>query len=168
MTSPDSGQRTGWGFDAHRVGGINTLVLAGVDFDVGPGLIATSDGDVVAHAVTDAILGAAVLGDLGEHFPSNDPAMLGADSMGLLRRAVEMVEAAGYAITHVDVTVVAESVKIAPRRAEMARNLESVLRCGEGTVSVKATTTDGLGFIGSGEGLAAVAVATVSRLNIIR
>jgi 2-C-methyl-D-erythritol 2,4-cyclodiphosphate synthase len=144
------------------------LVLAGVTFDDARGLIATSDGDVVAHAVTDAILGAAVLGDLGEHFPSNDPTLEGADSMELLGRAVAMVEGAGYAVSHVDVTVIAQSVRVAPRRVEMARSLESSLKCGPGSVSVKATTTDGLGFIGADEGLAAVAVATVSRLNIIR
>ena len=168
MTSPDSGQRTGWGFDVHRHGSDNPLVLGGVVFPESRGLAATSDGDVVVHAVIDAVLGAAVLGDLGEHFPSSDPAMAGVDSMDLLERAVAMVEAAGYAIAHVDVTVVAESVRISPHRRQMAETLGTALGCGAEATSVKATTTDGLGFLGAGEGVAAVAVATLSRLNIVR
>ena len=126
---------------------------------------ATSDGDVLAHAVTDAVLGACVLSDIGEHFPSGDPALAGADSLDLLGQSVVMSVAAGWQIEHVDATVVIETVLIAPHRAEIRVNLARALGIIPELVSVKATTTDGLGFIGRGEGLAAVAVVTVSALS---
>jgi 2-C-methyl-D-erythritol 2,4-cyclodiphosphate synthase len=135
--------------------------MGGVVVSETAGVSATSDGDVLAHAVTDALLGACVLGDIGEHFPSNDPASSGADSMDLLHRAAAMATAAGWATAHVDVTVIAEQVRIAPHRGDIARRLADTLDLPEDAVSVKATTTDGLGFIGAGEGLAVVAVVTV-------
>jgi 2-C-methyl-D-erythritol 2,4-cyclodiphosphate synthase len=128
------------------------------------GVSATSDGDVLAHALTDAVLGACVLGDLGEHFPSDDPAMSGADSMSLLRQVQELAAGGGWRVAHADVTVIAEKIRVAPHRDAIVANLTGALAADEGTVSVKATTTDGLGFVGAGEGLAAVAVVTLEAL----
>lgn len=157
--------RVGWGFDAHRLDGDPPLILGGVIVSEEIGASATSDGDVVAHAVADALLGACALGDLGQHFPSDDPASKGADSLDLLRRVVAMASAAGWEPIHVDVTVVLESIRVGPHRDAMIENLGAVLSLDEGAVSVKATTTDGLGFIGEGKGLAAMAVLTVAALT---
>ena len=154
--------RVGWGVDVHRFGGRPPIVLGGVTVDTERGVEATSDGDVVAHAVTDALLGAARLGDLGLHFPSSDPRWKDADSLQLLRRAVELAAAAGVEATFVDITVIAQAVRVAPHRSAIAASLARVLGLREEDVSVKATTTDGLGFIGRNEGLAAVAVVTVT------
>ena len=162
---PLAGTRAGWGFDVHPLDGDPPLVLGGVSLSETIGVSATSDGDVLAHAVTDAVLGACVLSDLGEHFPSSDPALAGADSLDLLGQAAVMAVAAGWQIEHVDATVVVENVAIAPHRAEIRANLARALGIAPDLVSVKATTTDGLGFIGRGEGLAAVAVVTVSALS---
>jgi 2-C-methyl-D-erythritol 2,4-cyclodiphosphate synthase len=153
--------RVGWGFDAHRLDGEPPLKLGGVLVSETAGVSATSDGDVVAHAVTDAVLGACVLGDMGSYFPSNDPAMSGVDSMSLLRRAQTMAAADGWRVAHADVTVIAEEVRVAPHRAAIVANLTDVLAADEGSVSVKATSTDGLGFVGAGQGIAVVAVVTV-------
>lgn len=157
-----SGTRVGWGFDAHRLDGDPPLRLAGEVVSDSIGVSATSDGDVLAHAVTDALLGACVLGDVGMHFPSDDPNMARVDSMSLLRQAAAMATAAGWIVVHLDVTVIAQEIRIAPHREEMIGHLVEVLAVPSDAVSVKATTTDGLGFIGSGEGLAVVAVITVS------
>lgn len=163
MTSAPSAPRTrvGWGFDAHRLDGDPPLKLGGVVVSGKHGVSATSDGDVLAHAVTDALMGACVLGDIGEHFPSEDPLMSGVDSMFLLRQAATMATAAGWRVSHLDVTVVAEQVRVAPHREEIVTKLADAVAADPGDVSVKATTTDGLGFIGEGEGLAVVAVVTV-------
>lgn len=161
-TPPTAPMRTGWGFDAHRLGGEPPLVLGGVVVSDTVGVVATSDGDVAAHALTDAILGATVLGDMGMHFPSDDPAYQGADSLELLGAAVDKATGAGWRLEHADITVVAESVKIAPYREEMRVRLASVLGVDLSKVSVKATSTDGLGYIGAGEGIAAVAVVTMA------
>ena len=161
---PAAGLRVGWGFDAHPLDGDPPLILGGVVVSESAGVRATSDGDVLAHAVTDAVLGACALADIGEHFPSEDAAFEGADSMHLLRRAADMALDAGWQVSHVDATVVLEKVRIAPHRDEMRANLARALGVGPGAVSVKATSTDGLGFIGRGEGLAAVAVVTVTAL----
>ncbi|MGH8949873.1 MAG: 2-C-methyl-D-erythritol 2,4-cyclodiphosphate synthase [Acidimicrobiia bacterium] len=162
--SPAAGIRVGWGFDAHPLDGEPPLILGGVIVSETAGVTATSDGDVLAHAVTDAILGACALSDLGEHFPSDDPASNDADSLDLVRLTVGMAHEAGWEIGHVDGTVVVEEVRIAPHRDEIRANLAAALGIPVGSVSVKATTTDRLGFIGRGEGLAAVAVVTVSAL----
>lgn len=159
--SPLAGVRVGWGFDAHRLGGDPPLLLGGVEVSDSAGVVATSDGDLLAHAVTDALMGACVLGDIGEHFPSDDPSSEDADSMFLLRQAATMALASGWITAHVDVTVVAESVRVAPHREEIRSNLASALDIAVDGVSVKATTTDGLGFIGEGRGVAVVAVVTV-------
>jgi 2-C-methyl-D-erythritol 2,4-cyclodiphosphate synthase len=163
--SPTGATRVGWGFDAHPLDGDPPLIIGGVVVSDHVGVSATSDGDVLAHAITDAVLGACVLGDLGEHFPSEDPAMAGVSSLELLGQATTMAVAAGWQVTHVDATVLAEDVRIAPRREEIRVNLARALGVVDDLVSVKATTTDGLGFIGRGEGLAAVAVVTVSALS---
>ncbi len=160
MSSPP-GFRVGWGFDAHPLNEEPPLVLGGVTVSNDVGVSATSDGDVLAHAVTDAVLGAGVLGDIGDHFPSDDPASVGANSMFLLRQAATMVLAAGWNVGHVDVTVVAEDVRVSPHRQAIRDAVASALGASRDSVSIKATTTDGLGFIGRGEGIAAVAVATL-------
>lgn len=159
----DSRVRVGWGFDAHRFGGSPPILLAGVLCDTTRGLEATSDGDLVAHAVSDALLGSLALGDLGEHFPSSDPAMAGIDSMEILARVGRKVEDRAHLIHNVDVTVISQSVRVAPHRDAMRERLASALRIDRSSVSVKATTTDRMGSIGADEGLAVVAVATVYR-----
>ncbi len=151
-------QRVGLGFDAHRLGGPPPLKLAGVVVDAEAGLVATSDGDVAAHAAADAILGAAALGDLGRYFPSDDPRWQDTDSMSLLAEVVRMVAGDGLRIGNADLTVVAETVRVAPFRDRMRQQMARVMEVGTGQVSVKATTTDGLGFAGRGEGIAAWAV----------
>jgi 2-C-methyl-D-erythritol 2,4-cyclodiphosphate synthase len=162
---PVGGTRVGWGFDAHPLDGEPPLIVGGVSVSETIGVTATSDGDVLAHAVTDALLGACVLSDIGEHFPSGDPALAGADSLDLLGQAAAMAVTAGWQIEHIDVTVVVETVPIAPHRAKIRANLARALGIVPELVSVKATTTDGLGFIGRGEGLAAAAVVTVRALS---
>jgi 2-C-methyl-D-erythritol 2,4-cyclodiphosphate synthase len=152
--------RAGIGFDAHRFGANPPIKLAGVVVDSERGVEATSDGDVVAHAIADAILGACGLGDLGEHFPSDDPQSLDADSMVLLRTVARLARAWRWWINSVDVTVIAEDVRIAPHREAMTQALSTLLECG--AISIKATTTDQMGAIGRGEGLAALAVVTVT------
>lgn len=147
--------RIGLGFDAHRLGGPPPVKLAGVEVDRSRGLVATSDGDVAAHAVADAMLGAAALGDLGAHFPSEDAEWEGADSMGLLATVVMMVAEAGMGVGNVDLTVIAETVRVAPFRERIRKELAHVLGVELGRVSVKATTTDRMGFTGRGEGIAA-------------
>ncbi len=150
--------RVSWGFDVHRLGGEPPVRLAGVVVDPARGVEATSDGDLVAHAVADALLGAAGLGDLGAHFPSSDSEWEGADSMVLLGRVAAMCS--GVRVTFLDVTVIAQQVRVAPHRSAIRESLAVVLGIEPGLVSVKATTTDGLGAIGAGEGIAATAVVT--------
>jgi 2-C-methyl-D-erythritol 2,4-cyclodiphosphate synthase len=155
--------RIGWGFDAHRFGGSGPVVLAGVVVDPTRGMEATSDGDVVAHAVADALLGALALGDLGAFFPSSDPEMEGIESMELLARVVRIIEDRGHLVGNVDVTVVAQSVRIEPHRDEMRNELAATLRIDRSSVSIKATTTDGMGSIGRDEGIAVTAAVTLYR-----
>jgi 2-C-methyl-D-erythritol 2,4-cyclodiphosphate synthase len=162
--APPAGTRVGWGFDAHPLDGDPPLILGGVEVSDRAGVSATSDGDVLAHAVADAVLGACILSDLGEHFPSDDPAMAGIGSLDLLAQVAAMAVGAGWQITHLDATVIVEDIRIAPHRPLMRANLARALGVVTELVSVKATTTDGLGFIGRGEGLAAVAVVTVTAL----
>lgn len=150
--------RVSWGFDAHRFGGDPPVLLAGVPVDSDRGVLATSDGDLVAHAVGDALLGAAGLDDLGAHFPSSDPRWEGADSMDLLARVVAMCS--DIDIHYVDVTVIAQDVRVAPHRIAIRDAVARVLGISAELISVKATTTDGMGGIGAGEGIAATAVVT--------
>jgi 2-C-methyl-D-erythritol 2,4-cyclodiphosphate synthase len=148
--------RVGTGFDAHALEAGVPLVLGGVPFDHPRGLAGHSDGDVLAHALIDAILGAAGLGDIGGLFSSDDPRWSGASSLDLLARAYEHVRAAGWELVNADVVLIGEEPRLAGRRAELEERLSSVVG---GPVSVRATTTDGLGFTGRREGLAAQAVA---------
>jgi len=154
--------RVGWGADVHRFGGPGPIRLGGVVVDQSRGVEATSDGDVLAHAAADALLGAAALGDLGALFPSADPRWRGADSMALLAVVMKRVKAAGCRVSSLDATVIAESVRVSPHREAIRRRLAEVLEVEVDRVSVKATSTDGLGFLGLGEGLAAVVVAVLS------
>ena len=154
--------RSGIGIDVHAFGGDAPVILCGVIVDEARGLAGTSDADVAAHAIADAILGAAVLDDLGTHFPPNDPASQGADSMRLLSRVVTMAWGEGFAVTHVDVTIICQSIRIGPHRVEMRERLAEAVGIPAGQISVKATTTDGLGLIGRDEGVAAMAIATVA------
>ena len=154
--------RVGWGTDAHRFGGPGPIRLGGVVVDEARGVDATSDGDVLAHAAADALLGAAALGDLGALFPSSDPRWQGADSMALLAVAVGRLQAAGYRVSSLDATVIAETVRVSPHREAIRRRLAEVLGVEMERVSVKATSTDGLGFLGRDEGLAAVVVAVLA------
>ena len=157
--------RVGWGFDAHRLDGDPPLRLGGVVVSESEGVAATSDGDVLAHAVTDALMGACVLGDIGDHFPSDDPTLTGVDSMFLLRQAATMATAEGWGTAHLDVTVVAQSIVVSPHREEIRAHLADALAVPIEVISVKATTTDGLGFPGRGEGIAVMAVLTVRPLT---
>ena len=153
--------RVGQGFDVHPFSDdpSRPLVLGGVRFDGQPGLAGHSDADAVAHAVTDALLGAAGLGDIGQHFPDSDPAYAGADSLDLLRRAVADVRAAGWSPGNVDCTVVLEAPKLAPRRAEMEQRLSEAVGA---PVTVKGKRAEGLGALGRQEGIACFAVALVT------
>lgn len=158
--------RVGWGYDVHRFTPDRPLILGGVVVDETRGVAATSDGDVIAHAVIDAVLGAAGLGDLGEHFPSDDPAWHDADSMAMLERVAMLAHGAGWYVAGCDVTVVAEEVRIAPHREAIRLQLGDRLGVMEPeAVSVKATTTDGLGFTGRDEGIAVTAVAVLRSID---
>ncbi len=152
---------TGIGYDCHRLVAGRPLVIGGVRIESDLGLDGHSDADVLAHAITDAILGACALGDIGEHFPDTDPRYAGADSIALLRAAGELAAHAGFAVTHVDATVILETPKLAPVRDAMRANLAGALGLGLAQVSVKATRSEGMGFVGQREGAAALAVATV-------
>jgi 2-C-methyl-D-erythritol 2,4-cyclodiphosphate synthase len=155
--------RVGVGVDAHAFSEDAALVLGGVDFPGERGLAGHSDGDVVAHALIDAILGAAGLGDIGELFPSSDPQWLDASSIRLLQRAYEVVRGTGWELVNADCVVIGEEPRIAPVRTAMQGRLAGAMGVELDRVAVRATTTDGLGFTGRGEGLAAQAVALLGR-----
>jgi len=155
--------RVGTGFDAHRLVPRRALVLGGVTIPSERGLEGHSDGDCVIHAVCDAILGAVAQGDMGRHFPSADAAWKDADSSLFLAAVADIAARAGYAVANVDVTVVAEGPRLAPHLEAMRGNLARTLRIGVDAVSVKAKSTDGLGAVGRGEGIAAQAVVLVER-----
>ena len=150
--------RIGHGYDLHALAPGRRLVLGGVDIPHSHGPIAHSDGDVLLHALADALLGAAALGDIGEHFPDTDPAYAGADSRVLLRRVAALVRDAGYRVANIDATVLAQRPKLAPHRDAMRANIAADLELDIGAVSVKATTTEGLGPVGRGEAISAHAV----------
>jgi 2-C-methyl-D-erythritol 2,4-cyclodiphosphate synthase len=158
-----SEQRVGIGYDTHRTSGVRTLVLGGVELPGVPGLHGFSDSDVLTHAVIDAVLGAAALGDIGRHFPDTDPRYEGADSIELLREAVVRVAAEGWRVGNVDATVICEEPRISPHAADMAERLAAALGVEAASVSVKGTTNEGMGFLGRGEGIAALAVAMLQR-----
>ena len=151
--------RIGHGFDVHRFGGEGPLLLGGVRIAHPQGLLAHSDGDVALHAATDALLGAAALGDIGKLFPDTDPAYKGADSRALLREAYRRIRAKGYRLGNLDITLIAQAPKMAPHIPQMRVFLAEDLACHIDDVNVKATTTERLGFTGRGEGIACEAVA---------
>ena len=156
-------QRVGIGFDAHRFAAGRALVLGGVRIDHPRGLEGWSDADALLHAIADAILGAAALGDIGGHFPPSDPAWQDADSREILRAVVALAARQGWSVVNVDATVLAEAPRIAPHAESMRRSV--ALACGidPDSVSVKATTMEGMGFVGREEGIAAMAVAMLAR-----
>ena len=160
-----SNLRIGLGVDAHAFGDGVPLVLGGVAIDHPRGLVGHSDGDVVAHALTDALLGAAGLADLGALFPSGDERYRGADSLVLLAEAYRRVREAGFALVNADCVVIGQEPRVAPHRDAMRNRLAGALGVANGLVNVRATTTDGLGFTGRGEGLAAQAVALLGRAS---
>jgi 2-C-methyl-D-erythritol 2,4-cyclodiphosphate synthase len=153
--------RTGIGIDSHRFEPGRPLILGGVDIPHEEGLAGHSDADVLVHAVIDALLGAAGLGDIGMHFPDSDPQYEGADSIALLRTVVAFLDRNGFEIEHVDATVMMERPKLAPHRDAIRSALAQGLALPEARVNVKATTGEGLGFVGRSEGVAALAVATL-------
>lgn len=154
--------RVGIGYDSHRLAPGRRLVIGGVELPGELGLEGHSDADVLAHAVTDALLGAAGLGDIGEHFPDTDERFRDADSMKLLAEVVESVHNAGFRIENLDCTVVMERPKLAPHREAIRERLAGVLGLDARRVNVKASTGEGIGFVGRGEGVAALAVAALA------
>lgn len=156
--------RIGHGYDVHRLTEGRKLILGGVDIPYEKGLLGHSDADVLTHAVMDALLGAAALGDIGKLFPDNDPAYAGADSLVLLERVGERIVQAGYRVGNIDATILAQRPKLAPHIPQMRANLAARLGLDVDQVSVKATTEEGLGFTGTGEGMAAHAVCLLESL----
>lgn len=155
--------RIGQGFDVHAFGPGDHVVLGGVRVPHTHGVVAHSDGDVVIHALCDALLGALALGDIGTHFPPGDERWRGADSRVFLRHCRELLRARGYVLGNADVTVIAERPKVGPHAAAMRERLAADLGCAVDAISVKATTSERLGFTGRGEGIAAMAVALLQR-----
>lgn len=158
-----SGPRVGLGYDIHRLAPGRRLVLGGVELEHPQGLVGHSDGDVLLHAVMDALLGAAALGDLGTQFPSDDPAYAGADSLALLRQIATRVRGRGYAVSSVDTTVIAEGPRLAPHVGRMRESIAQALATEPELVSVKAKTNEGLGETGAGQAIAAMAVVLITR-----
>jgi len=153
--------RTGIGVDSHRFAADRPLILGGVDIPHEKGLSGHSDADVLTHAVIDALLGAAGLGDIGQHFPDTDERFKGADSLELLRTVLVFLEQNGFRVLHVDTTVMMERPKLSPYRDSIRTTLAGAMGVAPGHVNVKATTGEGMGFVGRAEGVAAMAVATL-------
>ncbi|MDR3208080.1 MAG: 2-C-methyl-D-erythritol 2,4-cyclodiphosphate synthase [Oscillospiraceae bacterium] len=158
--------RIGHGYDAHRLADGRPLVLGGVTVPFGGrGLLGHSDADVLTHALMDALLGAAGLGDIGQHFPDTDPTLAGVSSLVLLRRTAALLSEHGFAPVNVDITVLAQAPKLAPYREQMRQNLADILGLPPDRVNLKATTEEGMGFTGAGEGIAAHAVALLEEVE---
>ena len=162
LQAPEGIMRIGIGYDVHRLVEGRRLVLGGVAIEYEKGLLGHSDADVLLHAVCDALLGASGLGDIGLHFPDTDPQYKDIDSIELLKRVRTMVDGQGYRIVNLDATVFAEAPRLAPYRNDMRRCIAEALQIDENRVNVKATTTEGLGVIGKGEGIAAMCAALVT------
>ena len=156
--------RIGQGYDVHRLVEGRKLILGGVTVPYEKGLLGHSDADVLVHAVMDALLGAAALGDIGQHFPDTDPRYEGISSICLLEQVGKLLEEQGFVIENIDATVIAQRPKLAPYREEMRENMAKALRVRPDQVGVKATTEEGLGFTGAGEGISASAVALLTRV----
>lgn len=157
--------RIGQGYDVHRLEEGYRLVLGGVSIPWEKGLKGHSDADVLVHAVMDALLGAAALGDIGQHFPDTDPAYKGISSIELLKQVGRLLDEAGYVIENIDATIIAQRPKLLPYRPQMVKNIAAALGIGEGRVSVKATTEEGLGFTGAGEGISAQAITLLTAVE---
>ena len=157
--------RIGHGFDVHRFGQGNHLVMGGVRIAFEQGFIAHSDGDVLIHALCDGLLGAAALGDIGQHFPDTSSEFVNIDSRILLRRVVDLLNRNQFSVVNVDLTIVAQSPKMAPHIPAMCENIAADLDVDVNCVNVKATTTEGLGFTGRGEGIATYAVALLTTVG---
>jgi 2-C-methyl-D-erythritol 2,4-cyclodiphosphate synthase len=157
------GAHTGIGYDSHRFEEGRRLVLGGVEIPAARGLAGHSDADALTHAVIDALLGAAGLGDIGQHFPDTDEHWRDADSLDLLSQVAVFLEEHSFAVTHVDATVVCESPRLGPHRDDMRRSLAATIGLSARAVNVKFTTNEGMGWVGRGEGVAALAVATLER-----
>lgn len=157
--------RAGTGYDSHRFADTRPLVLGGITIPDAPGLAGHSDGDALLHALTDALLGAAALGSIGELFPDSDERYAGADSAEMLTRVVERLTDEGWRVVNADATVVAEHPRIQPHVARMCDRIAGLLRCPGEAVSVKGKTNEGLGWIGRGEGLAVHAIALIERID---
>ncbi len=157
--------RIGHGYDVHRLTEGRKLILGGVEIPFEKGLLGHSDADVLTHAVMDAVLGAAALGDIGKHFPDHDEKYRGADSIALARKTAELLREAGYTVANLDATVLCQRPKLAPHIPAMRENIARAYGIAVDAVSVKATTEEGLGFTGSGEGIAAHAVALICRAD---
>ena len=157
--------RVGIGYDSHRFAAGRRLVLAGVEVPYDAGLTGHSDADVIAHAVTDALLGAAALGDIGTHVPPNDPQWQAADSLQLLQRAYHQVEELNYQLVNLDVTVICEAPRLGPHIDAMRERLARTLGIGVRHVSVKAKSNEGMGWIGRGEGVGAIAIALLNTID---
>lgn len=153
--------RIGMGYDVHRLVEERDLIIGGVKIPYEKGLLGHSDADVLLHAIMDALLGAAALGDIGKHFPDNDPAYKGADSLMLLKKVGELLSESGYVIENIDSTIIAQRPKMAPHIEQMRHNIAGALGLDINRVNVKATTEEGLGFTGTGEGISAQAVALI-------
>ena len=154
--------RIGQGYDVHRLVEGRRLIIGGVDIPYEKGLLGHSDADVLLHAVMDALLGAAALGDIGQHFPDSDERYKGISSIALLREVGKILQENGYMIENIDSTVIAQRPKLLPYRPQMAENIAAALGIEKEQVSVKATTEEGLGFTGTGEGISAQAIALLS------
>ena len=156
--------RIGHGYDVHRTDPAREMFIGGVKIDCGYGLLGHSDADVLLHAIMDALLGAAALGDIGKHFPDTDPKYKGADSLALTRHVASLISEKGYRIVNVDSTVIAQKPKLAPHIELMREKIADALKITVDDVNVKATTEEKLGFTGSGEGIAAHAVCLIEKI----
>lgn len=157
--------KVGMGYDVHRLAEGETLILGGVQFDSSFGTIAHSDGDVLLHAICDAFLGAAALGDIGEHFPDTSPEFKGISSLELLRRTIQLIENQGYKAINLDATLVLEAPKVNPHKQAMRANIASQCGLDISCVNIKATTSEKLGFVGAGEGVQAYCVCMIQKIN---
>ena len=155
--------RFGMGYDVHQLVENRELIIGGVDIPYEKGLLGHSDADVLLHAISDALLGAAALGDIGKHFPDTDPRYKGADSLKLLEEVGNLLAAKGYVVGNVDATIVAQKPKMLPHIPQMRENIARVLRVDIDQINVKATTEEHLGFTGSGQGISSYAVAGIER-----
>jgi 2-C-methyl-D-erythritol 2,4-cyclodiphosphate synthase len=160
--------RTGIGYDVHRFAPGRPLLIGGVVIPHDLGLDGHSDADVLLHAIADAVLGAAALGDIGQHFPPSDEKWRGADSRDLLRKSVDLVRGAGWELVNLDATVIAEAPKIGPHSAAMRLEIRNVTGLPIDAISIKATTNEGMGFVGRSEGIAAMAIATIIPADVVQ